>query len=422
MEEDLIPDNWEESANIIKVIGVGGGGGNAVTYMYKQNIKFVDFVICNTDFQALQMSPVPTKIQLGRVLTRGLGAGTVPSVGRKAAKESLEEINKMLDGSTEMVFITCGMGGGTGTGAAPIIAEAAKARGLLTVGVVTLPFRDEGIEALNRAIEGITELDKNVDSLLVIDNQKLYEMFGDLDIFSAFPKANEVLSTAVKSISEIITSRGYINVDFADVKMVMRNSGMALMGTGIASGQDRAAQAVEMAFTSPLLNEYDMKTAKSVLVNITSSSEAGKALKTNELSQIMDYIKNYTGPTSNFKRGVVKDDSIGENISVTIIATGFVMNSLPVIDQTLLNNNNRIEVKPTKGSPTQKKGLPLLSGELSTIRNKSHISGKPALITSSGEQIAELYAEPAYIRRERMLNKERIEKVENSQENQEQEE
>ncbi|MFA6895413.1 MAG: cell division protein FtsZ [Bacteroidales bacterium] len=403
--ETIIPTDWKKRSNIIKVIGVGGGGNNAVSYMYSQKIKNIDFVICNTDYQALQMSSVPDKLQLGSVLTKGLGAGCDPEQGRKAAKESLSQIEQLFEGDTEMVFITCGMGGGTGTGATPVIAEVAKNKGLLTVGVVTIPFRDEGPEALYRAIEGVKELNKQVDSLLIIDNQKLYQMFGELDVFSAFPKADEVLATAVKSIAEIITCGGFINVDFADVKMVMKNSGMALMGTGIASGPTRALEAVEKAFVSPLLNEYDLKTAKSVLVNITSSSEPGMALKTYELSQIMDYIKEYTGPTSNFKRGVVKDDSMGENISVTIIATGFVMNSLPEISEDLINQENRIIMKIEDDDYIfNNRGIPLHTTEQSQIKRKEHIIGKPALIVESSEEIAELESEPAYIRRERMLN------------------
>ncbi|MBP5210636.1 MAG: cell division protein FtsZ, partial [Bacteroidales bacterium] len=284
-----VPSNWIAKSNILKVIGVGGGGTNAVAYMYQQEIKDVDFIVCNTDFQHLNDCPVKTKIQLGPITCRGLGAGTEPLVGRKAAIESKDEIEAALGGDTEMVFITCGMGGGTGTGAAPVIAEIAKSKGLLTVGVVTLPFRDEGPEALFRANEGIKELNKHVDSLLIIDNQKLYDLEG-VKLFSAFPKADEVLATAVKSIAEIITSRGYINVDFADVRKVMQDSGMALMGIGRASGPDRVQKAIDMAFKSPLLSDYDLSGVSRVLVNISSSSNDEFALDTDELSQIMDYI------------------------------------------------------------------------------------------------------------------------------------
>jgi cell division protein FtsZ len=234
--KEILPVNWEQENSIIKVVGVGGGGGNAVNQMYRQGIKDVTFAVCNTDTQALNSSPIPLKIQLGSTLTRGLGAGCNPVQGRNAAIESIDTIKEMLGSPTEMVFITAGMGGGTGTGAAPVIAKIAKEMGILTVGVVTLPFRDEGNEFLKRAILGIKELENNVDSLLIIDNQKLYKIYGELSVYEAFPKADSVLNIAVKSIAEIITKPGYINVDFADVKMVMSNSGMAIMGTGTASG------------------------------------------------------------------------------------------------------------------------------------------------------------------------------------------
>jgi len=414
IDSQFVPKNWERSDNIITIIGVGGGGSNAVNYMYAQNIPFVNFVVCNTDKKALEMSKVPTKIQLGQVLTRGLGAGTNPEVGKKAAKESIKEIEEALGAGTEMVFITCGMGGGTGTGAAPVVAEVAKNRGLLTVGVATIPFRDEGPEALYRAIEGIKEFNHHVDSLLIIDNEKLYEIYGNLNIFKAFPKADEVLAIAVKSIAEIITCGGYINMDFADVKMVMQNSGMALMGHGSASGPDRAIKAVEEAFSSPLLNDLDVSSAKNALVNITSSGEDGKALETAELSQIMDYIKKYTGHTSNFKRGVVRDDSIGENVSVTIVVTGFEMASLPVINEDDIVKNNTIEIKydPIPFN-SRKHGVPLHASGTSQIKRKERILGKPALIVDTIAEIEAMESETAYIRRERMLTEEKEQKDKN---------
>lgn len=404
MDKNLIPKNWEKRGNIISVIGVGGGGGNAVSFMYSQGIKDVDFVICNTDRQALDNSPVPVRIQLGELTTKGLGAGTDFNVGRKAAQESIEEIGKVFSDDSEMAFITCGMGGGTGTGAAPVIAQVAKEKGLLTVGVVTIPFRDEGTEALYRAGEGIKELSKHVDSILVIDNQKLYNLFGNLNVFSAFPKADEVLATAVKSIAEIITSTGYINADFADVKKVMQNSGMAIMGIGKANGPDRAVQAVEQAFNSPLLNDLNLGNVKNALVNITTSSQEGEAATMEELSQIMDYIKNYTGEMSNFKRGIVKDDSIGDSISVTIVATGFNLTELPVVDPSMVQKGSRIDVKFSSDSfKSRKRGLPLPStNELNVT--KARMSGIPALVTEDPHRIEELESETAYVRREQMLN------------------
>jgi len=328
-EKELIPTNWENNRSIIKVIGVGGGGGNAVSHMYRSGLTDVDFVICNTDSQALDMSPVPDKLQLGNVLTRGRGAGCNPEVARQAALESEERIRGLFEGSTEMVFITAGMGGGTGTGAAPVIAKIAREMGLLTVGVITLPFRDEGKDFLKRALEGIQEMQQHADSLLIIDNEKLYNAYGDLPIFEAFQRTDDILNTAVKGISEIITRPGFMNVDFADVKMVMKDSGMALMGTGAGSGENRALKAVDMAFTSPLLNDADLTRARNVRINITSGKE--KALSMTELSQIMSYIADYTGGVSNFKRGIICDPALKDEIRVTVIATGFSIHSLPPI-------------------------------------------------------------------------------------------
>jgi len=420
--KEYIPLNWESNKSIIKVIGVGGGGGNAVSQMFQQGIKDVDFMICNTDTMALQGSPVPEKVQLGNVIAKGLGAGCNPEQGRRAALETIDSIKESLSGSTEMVFITAGMGGGTGTGAAPVIAQIAKEMGLLTVGVVTLPFRDEGQEFLKRAILGIKELEKYVDSLLIIDNQKIYKIFGELNIFEAFPKSNSVLSSAVKGIAEIITRPGFINVDFADIKMIMQNSGMALMGTGIATGDNRAIRAVEEAFSSPLLNDYDLKTAKGVLVNITSSSNNGLTMA--ELSQIMDYVKEYTGETvEKFKRGVVNDPEIGESISVTVVATGFDMHSLPQISTTggklvqsvTLGEENEMPFiasqTPYEEMIGKKQELPVNRPERRRITETPQVSQsrpkeKPALILGADDNIAELENQPAYIRRRMAINKE----------------
>lgn len=350
----IIPDEWSQGKSIIKVIGVGGGGCNAVNEMLKQGIKDVQFMICNTDIQSLRISDVPEKIRLGTDLTRGLGAGCDPERGRKAATESIDDIKKALQGNTEMVFITAGMGGGTGTGAAPVIARVAREMKKLTVGVVTLPFRDEGQEFLRRAIIGIKELQKHVDSLLIIDNQKLYQVFGELTVFKAFPRADEVLCTAVRSISEIITRPGFINVDFADVKMIMQNGGMAIMGIGEAEGPDRAVDAVRKAFESPLLNDCDLTTAKGVLVNITSSEEGG-GLTMSELSQIMDHVNSYTGTANKFKRGVVLDPTMGQKISVTVVATGFDVQNLPQIS-TNEDDDNVVVIDGSESSPYENYG------------------------------------------------------------------
>jgi len=316
----ITPADWVVSDSIIKVIGVGGGGCNAVNYMYNQGIQGCSFVACNTDSQALNRCSVPVKIQMGF----GLGAGTNPTKGRNAALESQEEIaQKVLDPSTKMLFITAGMGGGTGTGAAPVIAKMSKDKGILTVAVVTIPFHNEGNNALSRAIDGIHELENNVDSLLIINNEKLYEYFGDQLAHDAFPKADEVLCTAVKGIIEIIKKPGYINVDFEDIKTMMKDSGMALMGYGSGSGPDRIDMAVSEAFRSPLLNDFDLSSAKNVLVNITGGKNE-QGLKMDDINEINKRIDEYTGGANNFKRGLIweEDPSIGDTIHITSIVTG----------------------------------------------------------------------------------------------------
>ena len=324
MDELITPSDWNQENSIIKVIGVGGGGCNAVNYMYKQNIKGCSFVVCNTDAQALQTSEVPVKIQMG---TGGLGAGTDPVAGRNAALESQDEIaRKVLDCGTQMLFITAGMGGGTGTGASPVIAKMAKERGILTVAVVTIPFKNEGNESQSKAVDGIHELEKNVDSLLIINNEKLYQFFGDTLIQEAFPKADEVLATAVRGIIEVISCSGYINVDFQDVCKMMRNSGMALMGSGEGTGPSRLQDAVKGAFESPLLNDFDLKTAKNVLINITTGNNEHGA-KMSDLEKIDEMIAGYTGDANRFKKGIIweNDPDFGDKIRITAIVTGFVM-------------------------------------------------------------------------------------------------
>lgn len=392
-----------EAAAKIIVVGIGGGGNNAVNRMIEEQIAGVEFIGVNTDKQALQLCKAPTLVQIGEKLTKGLGAGAQPDVGKKAAEESSEEIAAAIKGA-DMVFVTCGMGGGTGTGAAPLVAKTAKEMGKLTVAVVTVPFRDEGKEALYRAVEGIKELSKHVDSILVIDNQKLYQLYGKMGLKKSFAKADEVLATAVKSIAEIITSSGYINVDFADVKKVMQNSGVAIMGIGEAEGEDRAVKAVEQALNSPLLNDLNLRSVKNALINITASSDDELGFQTEELSQIMDFTSQYTGATINFKRGIVFDESMGGKISVTIIATGFEMWQLPVIDETEINRGNRIDVKYGQDLfKNRKKGRPI-APDNGKLLNKQRITGIPALIVDDVRLIKELEEEPAYVRRERMLN------------------
>ena len=285
MNDMLLFDAPKQRASIIKVIGVGGGGSNAVTHMYKQGIKGVDFVICNTDSQAMDISAVPNKIQLGKT---GLGAGSIPDVGRLSAEENIEEIKKIIESNTKMLFVTAGMGGGTGTGAAPVIAKLAKEMGILTVGIVTLPFNFEGRKRRLQAEKGIEELKKYVDTLLLISNEKLREIHGNLKISEAFGKADDILTTAAKGIAELITVAGYINVDFEDVKTVMQNSGTAIMGSASAEGNDRARIAVKEALTSPLLNDNKIVGASNILLYISSGKEE---ITFDEVTEITDYIQ-----------------------------------------------------------------------------------------------------------------------------------
>jgi cell division protein FtsZ len=304
----------------IKVIGVGGGGGNAVNHMFKHGIRDVDFVICNTDAQAMEASAIRNRVQLGASLTEGRGAGNKPEVGRQAAIENIEDVKKTLSENTKMVFVTAGMGGGTGTGAAPVIAQCCKEQGFLTVAIVTIPFRNEGKRRIKQAYEGIKELATYVDSLLVINNERIREMFGDFGISEAFAKADNVLSTAAKGIAEIITVPGYINVDFADVETVMRKSGMAVMGTGVSDEEDRAEDAVRKALNSPLLNDNEIRGARNILVNINSGT---KEVTMDEVGRITDYVQNMAGFDADLIWGNGTDESLGDKLSVTVIATGF---------------------------------------------------------------------------------------------------
>ena len=313
--------NLPQSSNSpIKVIGVGGGGSNAVNTMFEQGINGVDFIVCNTDAQALDISPVPRKIQLGATLTGGQGAGSLPEVGKNAAIESLDELTNLLGTDTSMVFITAGMGGGTGTGAAPVIAQACRERGILTVGIVTIPFQFEGRRRNTQASEGLDAMREAVDTLLIIRNDKLRELFGNQTIRSAFANADQVLCTAAKGIAEVITLTGEINVDMNDVNTVMRNSGRAIMGSGSASGQGRAVKAVGEALESPLLNDSDITGANFVLLNITFGTEE---ILMDEIMEITDHIQASAGQTAEVIWGYGTDPNLGEDLCVTVIATGF---------------------------------------------------------------------------------------------------
>jgi cell division protein FtsZ len=336
-------------SSIIKVIGVGGGGSNAVNHMFLMGIKGVDFIVANTDRQALEKSPVNHKIQLGSNLTKGLGAGSIPDVGRDAAIESIDEIRAYLTENTQMVFITTGLGGGTGTGAAPVIASIARELGILTVGIVTLPFMFEGKKRKMQADAGLEEMKKYVDTLLVISNDKLREIYGNLKMSEAFAHADDVLTGAAKSIAEIISLHMHINVDFNDVKTVMKDSGVAIMGSAIATGEKRALKAVEGALNSPLLNDNDISGARHVLLNIMSGSDD---IDMDEFGEITDFIQEAAGGTAELITGYGTDASLGDGVSVTIIATGFKSRPSQTFEASFYKERKVVDLNETKVEET----------------------------------------------------------------------
>lgn len=413
-EIEIAPKDWVVKESKISVIGVGGGGCNAVNYMFRQNVSGCNFIVCNTDSQALGMSPVPTKIQLGP----GLGAGTNATAGRNAALDSQDEIAAVVFGTElDMLFITAGMGGGTGTGASPVIAKMARERGILTVAVVTIPFESDGAETLGRAIDGINELKKNVDSLLIINNEKLYEQFGNLLIQDAYPKADEVLATAVKGVIEIIKKPGYVNVDFEDVKTVMKDSGLALMGCGSGRGENRINDAISAAINSPLLNDFDVNTAQKVLLNVTVANNAN-GLNMDGLNDLTNKIRSTLGKFTMFKRGIIwnEDPDADDTISITVVATGFEYNKLNKITNVDMGNliivgNDFVYNKETQQSSEEGRSLPVTTDEAEQIITSSNTtvrrlfnfdeSNKPVLITEPGEDISILESVPAIRRSNR---------------------
>ncbi len=435
MEKILSKSFSDNPGAEIKVIGIGGGGGNAVNYMFRQGIRDVDFIVCNTDAQALDSSPVSCKVQLGSALTEGRGAGNRPETGREAALENIEDVKEALSNNTKMVFITAGMGGGTGTGGAPVIAEACSELGYLTVAIVTIPFRNEGKRRIKQAIEGIAALEDHVDALLVINNERIREMYGDFGISEAFSRADNVLAAAAKGIAEIITVPGYINVDFADVETVMRKSGLALMGTGVANGKDRATEAVQKALNSPLLNNSDIRGAKNILLNITSGAQE---VTMDELGKISDYLQNMAGFDADLIWGNGRDESLGEDISVTLIATGFGKSSIPEItgDRKLTKevhqlNDNSVKnvdnpgIKSFAGKGNDQRQITFKKGEEEgqegpqdaedlefevlypkTTRERKDTTGNTKLDYSSvsDEELEELENIPAYKRRQMRMN------------------
>ena len=366
----------KELPNIIKVLGVGGGGGNAVNYMFKQGIKGVDFVVCNTDAQALHNSPVPIKVKLGN---RKLGAGSKPEVGKQAALDSVDEIKEALSGETEMLFITAGMGGGTGTGAAPIIAKAAKEMGILTVGIVTIPFEWEGQKRLNLAEKGIEELKGHVDTLIVISNTKLREVYGNLSLTDAFSKADDILKTAAKGIAELITVPGYVNVDFEDVKTIMteNESGKAIMSSAQAEGEERATKAVQEALSSPLLDDNDIVGASDILLHIITGKQE---LMMDEVEEITTYIQSQAGNSANLIWGNGTDSSLGDALSVTIIATGFDKKN----KINLINKTDRVVVNIDDPEPVFEKPEPPAEKE---PEQETTTIDEPTLITK--EEVTE---------------------------------
>jgi cell division protein FtsZ len=363
MNDEIIQlDEPKKEESIIKVIGVGGGGSNAVNHMCAQGIKGVEFMVCNTDGQALQNSPVPIKVQLGKELTLGRGAGNEPGVGREAALEDQNELESLLMPNTKMVFLTAGMGGGTGTGAAPVIAEICRKLDILTVAIVTLPFSFEGEKRRLQAIEGVRQLKDHVDALLIIHNDRLREIYGDQKLSVAFGNADNVLATAAKGIAEIITVHGYVNVDFADVKTVMENSGVAIMGTGIAEGEDRAHEAIRKALISPLLNSNNLRGAKNILLNINSGSQE---ILMDEITEIMEFIQRGTGLETDIIWGNGYDDTLGDSISVTIVATGLKSETgLGNLEPAAQPSTFVLKDNPSSNDPNAPKGVTIEEDEV----------------------------------------------------------
>ena len=364
-------------SNVMKVMGIGGGGSNAVNYMYKQGIKGVDFVVCNTDSQALEESPVPNKIQLGANLTEGLGAGANPEIGKLAALESYEELKNLLETQTKMLFITAGMGGGTGTGAAPIIAEMAKEFDILTVGIVTIPFSFEGKNRESQAVKGLEKLKRSVDSLIIINNNKLREVYGNLGFKEGFSKADEVLATAAKGVAQVITHHYTQNIDLKDAKTVLSNSGTAIMGSSTASGSNRANEAVIQALDSPLLNDNKIEGSKNVLLLIVSGAEE---ITIDEIGEINEYIQNETGNSANIIMGVGEDLDLGNKISVTVIATGFgdeKQNSL------VSSETKKVIYSLDQDHPFEQK---ILEEETTSSKEKDEINKNHQILTKDSNQ------------------------------------
>ncbi len=367
----------EKEHSIIKVIGVGGGGGNAVNHMYREGIHDVSFVLCNTDNQALNDSPVPVHLQLG---AEGLGAGNKPEKAREAAEESIEDVRKMLSDGTKMAFITAGMGGGTGTGAAPVIARISKELGILTVGIVTIPFRFEGARKIDQALDGVEEMSKHVDALLVINNERLREIYPELPILEAFGKADDTLSVAAKSIAEIITVHGLINLDFNDVKTVLKDGGVAIMSTGYGEGEGRVKRAIDDALNSPLLNDNDVFNSKKILLSISFCSDKNNknGLMMDEMNDVNDFMARF-GNDFEIKWGLATDPELGDKVKVTILATGFGIENVDGMDahfkkHTQEENERRAEEEEKAAERRARRGHYYGSdGKSSKYKRRPHI-------------------------------------------------
>ncbi len=378
-DSKFVDTSSDPNASIIKVIGVGGGGGNAVNYMFKQDIPNVNFVICNTDKQHLDMSPVPRKILLGEEVTHGRGAGNNPEVGKECAEKSQDEIKKLFTDGTEMVFITAGMGGGTGTGAAPVVAQLAKEAGMLTIGIVTVPFMFEGEKKIVKALEGVKVMREHVDALLVINNENLIELYKDMNFFNAFERADDTLANAARSISDIISERCYINVDFQDVKTTLKNSGTAIISTAEGEGDHRITDAIKNALHSPLLKKHDINTSKRLLFKFTCSRDCQKPLSAGELAEITQFTSQL--PSSiDVKWGIADDSNMGEKVKITVLASGF--------DITLS------EGKKIEGSDSETGGVKTPGPiDFGAKGNESAKTGPDQISSEEKRRIAEMYGE-----------------------------
>lgn len=398
-----------DSPKIIKVIGVGGGGGNAVNHMYREGIHDVTFVVCNTDNQALIDSPVPVKLQLGKSITEGLGAGNRPERAREAAEESIPDIKMLLEDGTKMVFITAGMGGGTGTGAAPVIAKVAKEMGILTVGIVTIPFIFEGESKIIQALDGVERIAQHVDALLVINNERLREIYADLTFLNAFGKADDTLSIAAKSIAEIITMRGTVNLDFADVRTILKDGGVAIMSTGFGEGDSRVTKAIEDALHSPLLNNNDIFNAKKVMLNVSFCEKS--ELMMEEMNEIHDFMSKFREGVEVIW-GVAKDESLNEKVKITLLATGFGMDDVPNMDALKEHRSQEEEEKQLaieEEKERNKERIINAYGESAGLRKKNFPKRRQIYLFSTDDLdnddiIAMVESSPTYSRDKATLN------------------